>query len=556
MRRNEMLSKKSKLLVYLVGAVTVFTLAILVLSACAPTTEPAEEAVVEEEVAEPEEAEVAEPEEAEEAEPEEAAEAEEASEDLEVEEDVLETPQYILDYTASVTPAEKQYDGVTITIAIDGLLTGQGFTWYAEAIKERFDINVELVPLGFFELYQEIINDLVTGTGAYDILVYPPRHNGDLAASGYIVPLDIYIEQWDVAMDDVIPVYRELYNKVGDDTVSLMYDGDKLELYYRKDLFEHPDEMAAFEAEYGYPLGVPETWDQYLDVAEFFTRDAGETLAGETLSDPFYGMAEIARAPDNLNWFLNRFASAGGIYFDEEMNPVIAGPEGITALEDYKAAIQYGPPDILNYAYVETYGAFLGGTTAMVIQWPDIARSAENPELSEVVGKVGYALIPGYELDGEVNHRPSLAYGRVMAISSLSENPEAAFRVMQFINDPEVSFGYATSSVGGIDPFRLSTYEEPGKWVMQWDGINAYIENGKAGLVTGFPELTIPGAVRYNEALTRHIASALAGEETVEVALELTAQEWDVITDELGRELQLEFWQAELARWRELGLVP
>jgi multiple sugar transport system substrate-binding protein len=30
--------------------------------------------------------------------------------------------------------------------------------------------------------------------------------------------------------------------------------------------------MAAFEAEYGYPLDVPETYEQLMDIAKFFTR--------------------------------------------------------------------------------------------------------------------------------------------------------------------------------------------------------------------------------------------------------------------------------------------
>src|SRR4029453_2978126 len=44
-------------------------------------------------------------------------------------------------------------------------------------------------------------------------------------------------------------------------------------LFYRTDLFEDPKNMADFEAKYGYPLAAPTTWDEYRDVAEFFTRD-------------------------------------------------------------------------------------------------------------------------------------------------------------------------------------------------------------------------------------------------------------------------------------------
>ena len=35
-------------------------------------------------------------------------------------------------------------------------------------------------------------------------------------------------------------------------------------LYYRKDLFEDPDNMAEFKAKYGYDLGPPQTWEAVL----------------------------------------------------------------------------------------------------------------------------------------------------------------------------------------------------------------------------------------------------------------------------------------------------
>ena len=44
-------------------------------------------------------------------------------------------------------------------------------------------------------------------------------------------------------------------------------------LFYRTDLWEDATNMADFEAKYGYPLAPPTTWEQYRDMAEFFTRD-------------------------------------------------------------------------------------------------------------------------------------------------------------------------------------------------------------------------------------------------------------------------------------------
>ncbi|NJL34374.1 MAG: extracellular solute-binding protein [Chloroflexaceae bacterium] len=44
-------------------------------------------------------------------------------------------------------------------------------------------------------------------------------------------------------------------------------------LFYRKDLFEDPAEQAAFAEEYGSDLAPPTNWQEFTDVATFFTRD-------------------------------------------------------------------------------------------------------------------------------------------------------------------------------------------------------------------------------------------------------------------------------------------
>ena len=49
-------------------------------------------------------------------------------------------------------------------------------------------------------------------------------------------------------------------------------EGDAVGWSYRKDWFEDPTEMTNFAAKYGYPLAVPETFAQLLDIAEFFNR--------------------------------------------------------------------------------------------------------------------------------------------------------------------------------------------------------------------------------------------------------------------------------------------
>jgi glycerol transport system substrate-binding protein len=45
--------------------------------------------------------------------------------------------------------------------------------------------------------------------------------------------------------------------------------------WYRSDWFEDPNLKAKFKQSYGYELGVPQNWQAYEDIAQFFTHDIG-----------------------------------------------------------------------------------------------------------------------------------------------------------------------------------------------------------------------------------------------------------------------------------------
>ena len=335
---------------------------------------------------------------------------------------IPEAPQQFLDLIAATKKADKDYGGATVSVVVDSIQSGYPFFWLAPAIEKALNIKLKVIAVPFETYYQSIQNDIVSNTGAYDIVSYPPRFLGDLASAGSIVDLTDFAAQWDPQMDDVYPVYQ-LYTKFDDKLFALPIDGDRLELYYRKDLFGNADEQAAFQTQFGYALAPPQTWDQYLDVAKFFKRDTGATLAGETLTQPFSGMAEITKLPDNFDWFLNRFASYGGIYFDDQMHPQLNTDAGKKALQNFVDSVKFGPSDILNFEYVESFDAFVQGQVAMCIQWTDVAKIAEDPNTSKIVGKTGYAQVPGVEQpDGTVLHRSTLAYNRVNSISKLAKN--------------------------------------------------------------------------------------------------------------------------------------
>jgi len=125
-----------------------------------------------------------------------------------------------------------------------------------------------------------------------------------------------------------------LYDYYAGKLYTLPYDGDVLSLYFRKDIFNDETEKSNFKKAYNKELAPPETWDEMLDIAKFFTRKSGETLAGKKLDEDFYGFAFLAqRGSFAFAWWLAEFASRGGKYFDKDMNPMINSEEGVIALQ-------------------------------------------------------------------------------------------------------------------------------------------------------------------------------------------------------------------------------
>src|SRR5690606_7855406 len=109
-------------------------------------------------------------------------------------------------------------------------------------------------------------------------------------------------------------------------------------LYYRTDLFSDAQNQADFESKYGYALVPPTTWEQYRDVAEFFTRDTD----GDGNID-LYG-TDVKGAVET-EW-LATVSQAGEehMVLDAETGDVtIDSPEHLEALDFYTSLLPYAP---------------------------------------------------------------------------------------------------------------------------------------------------------------------------------------------------------------------
>jgi multiple sugar transport system substrate-binding protein len=463
-------------------------------------------------------------------------------------------------WTSAAAAADlPSFNHVTVTVVGDAGQNMESLNKYADDFTKA-GVTIKQVGATFTGLYDKLKTSFVAGSSDYDMVIFYPSYIGDFAGNGYLAPLDDYMKKepaaiWDPKMDEVMPPYREVYCKWEGKTYALPYDGDVLVLYYRKDLFNNPDEKAAFQKKYGRELAPPATWKDWLQVAEFFTRKAGDTLAGQKLSRPFYGAAEYGARGFSYGWFLSRFGSSGGIYFDENMNPQINTDAAVAGLQNMADTLKFSPPDVLSYGYEELKNAFLNGDLAMVVQWSDVGKKTADPQLSKIVGKAGFAVVPGTEVNGKVEHKAPMPVGRVLAVSAKAKNKEAAYWVAKYLSLDKSAITVA-ANWSGQDPYRLSHFTDTSHYKFPDEAsVKEYVEAVEENLKNGYPDLNIPGAAQYIDALDVAVTKALSGEADPKTALDGVAEDWKGITQRLGADTQKKFWNAALESYRAAGLL-
>lgn len=206
-------------------------------------------------------------------------------------------------------------------------------------------------------------------------------------------------------------------------------------LAYRKDFFEHPDEQAAFRERFGRELRPPTTYQELYEVATFFTRNVGETVAGEVLERPLYGFADSIRHPESAA----RFFLAFGVYslgldgFDENFQPDIDHPillEGTQFL--IKLVRDTFPPQAVNWEFTDHLEFFRDGRLAMALFYNSAIDVVEDPN-GRTAGITGYTVLPGWEgnLKGYPQGLHILGGGGVMIFDT--PLAEEAFKFLQWL---------------------------------------------------------------------------------------------------------------------------
>ena len=466
---------------------------------------------------------------------------------------------------------------VTVIINRGGGATGPISGPFYE-VRQEFEAatgaELEIVEVSLDEHFARLISDLTTGCGQYDASIAGAWWLGDLVVQDFILSYDDFYDDprfpyWDIG--DVQPALRNLLEYDGKKYM-VANDHDGQVMYYRRDLFEDREHKTAFEQAYGYPLDIPQTWDEFRDMAEYFD---GKDLNGDGISDN--GLTMHLKVGGQGMFHFMSFSAPFLIgpenptlyWFDPEtMQPLLDSPGHIRALETMIELIQFGPPDMLNWDLGQSWDHFLRGESALTFTWGDLAALAQQ-EGSLVKGKIGTAHLPGTDAYYNISagewvstaapNRVGNTTGGSWAgvISKYSDAPEATYYLLALVAVKEKSITYVVRGWDGVDPGRLSHYLLPegtasiDEYIAAgWHEADireystAYFENFDN--IQQFPYLRIPGTYSYWAALDIHLYEAAQGQLSSEQALKETVLDFEILTNRLGREKQKEIYRASL----------
>jgi len=321
---------------------------------------------------------------------------------------------------------------------------------------EEFDalahsgLALELKVFDLHSLYRALFEENGLGSGEFDIAFINTDWLAAAHAAHCVVDLAPFLsanqpEDYPSGWTPSLLRLQSIDNSV----LGVPYHDGPECLIYRKDLFLDPEEQRNYARRFGIPLRIPETWQEFHQIARFFHRP-GQRLWGTA----------IAGFPDAHNTvydFMLQLWTRGGSILDADGVICFRTAAAAEALEYYRSLMQDREavhPESLNFDSVKLGQAFVNGEIAMMVNWFGFAAWAETCAESRVRGKIDLGAIP---------HAPghpsaSLNIYWLLVIATGCPRPDLAYRFVRHCLSPAMD---KLLTLAGAVGCRKSTWNDP-----------------------------------------------------------------------------------------------
>lgn len=297
--------------------------------------------------------------------------------------------------------------GMPIVISIAGRFEDDALAVLNQQVAgfeaANLNIRIELVqaPRSTTERHDRLVTDFEAGDAAVDILVIDYPWLAEFATSGWLLPLDDYVQSSAVDPSAFLPATVKA-SKINGQLMALPWTTDGGVLYYRRDLL----------SKYGY--APPTTWSDLQRIA----------LDIKSEEDLPYGFVWQGASYEGLTCNTLEFVWAGGgDVLDNAGQAVFDSPQTRAALQQLAnlLATDTSPSQVITFQENQALSAFRDGDAVFMRNW-FYAWDRVNQEDSAVAGQVGIAPLPS-----------SCLGGQALVLSASSLHKVEAFRFMTFL---------------------------------------------------------------------------------------------------------------------------
>jgi multiple sugar transport system substrate-binding protein len=384
----------------------------------------------------------------------------------------------------------RQFEGESITVLLATSTRADVLVEMQPAFEEMtgITVNVDIVPEQ--QQRQKQVIEFTSGNPSFDVTLVSWHVQKSLfGRGGFMLDLREYLDNPDLTAPsydfaDFSEASLRFATQSDGRIDSLPFNIDYWITYWNTEIFDNAG------------VAFPENLDEMV-------------AAAEALNDPDNGVyGFVARGLKNANtpvWtsFMQGW-DVKPVEDDGTLNTT--GEAAVAAAEYYQTLMsQYAPPGASGFNWNECQTTFSQGGAAMWFDGIGFAAPLENPDESQIVGKVGYGLQPA----GPVA-RHAGTFGDGIGIPSGSAKPGPAYLYAQWATGVDVAKRILEIGAGApprnsiyADEEFLSTLSIPQGW------IEALVASGEIGLPS-LPEIVPVTEFRdiFGIALTNMITGA------------------------------------------------
>ena len=463
--------------------------------------------------------------------------------------------------------AAKPFKGMKIKVVSETIPTHEYESKVlAKAFKEitGIDVTHDLIQEG--DVIEKLQTQMQSGENIFDAYINDSDLIGTHYRYGYVVNLTDWMagEGKDVTLPtlDIDDFMGKSFTTAPDGKLYQLPDQQFANLYwFRYDWFNRADLKEQFKKLYGYELGVPVNWSAYEDIAEFFSEHVRE-IDGKAV----YGHMDYGKKAPDLGWRFTdawlSMAGAGdkgipngkpvdewGIRVDENDRPVGAsvsrggatnGPAAKYSLRKYMEWLRkYAPPGALGMDFYQSLPSLAKGNVAQQIFWYTAFTSSMVEKGTAVVNDDGspkWRMAPSphgpyWEEGMKLGYQDAGSW--TLFKSTPVDRRKAAWLFAQFCVSKSVSL---KKTHVGLTPIRDSDIRDESftKRAPQLGGLVEFYRS--PARVAWTPTGTnVPDYPKLAQLWWQNIGEAVAGEVTVDKAMDNLAREQDKVLIRIAR---------------------